>query len=67
MRAFLSWMSCLLCWLATGRWEPICRAVARARGPDCTFCRLIAAMMKEPWHCRDQMTIEDVIQWLRRK
>lgn len=26
-------------------------------GPTCFFCRVIAALMREPFHCRDQMSV----------
>lgn len=67
MRRAFAWLSCLICWIATRKWEPLCLYMARKHGPDCRFCRAVAAALGEPWHCRDLMRIDDVVAWLRQR
>lgn len=35
--------------------ESLCGRMARLRGPDCLFCRVVAAVLREADHCRNEM------------
>lgn len=44
----------------------LCRRWAVRWGPYCKICKLIGWLLREPHHCRDEMTVREVIEWLRR-
>lgn len=45
-----------LCWRVAMRW-----------GDDCLFCRSVGWLLREPWHCADELTAADIVERLKRK
>lgn len=68
-RAALAFASRVINLCIGGKWpETLCQRIGRRFGPYCFFCRVVGRFTRERiWHCRDEMTIADVIDWLRRK
>lgn len=49
------------------RGKTLCWRVAMRWGDDCLFCRAVGGVMRERWHCADELSAEDVAARLRAK
>lgn len=68
MRACLADLSRLLNRLTGGELgKTICWCVAMRWGSDCLFCKVIAAVMRERFHCRDELSARDFVEWLKKR
>ena len=45
-----------LCWRAAMRW-----------GDYCAFCKLVGFILRQPHHCADELSAQDIITRLKRK
>ena len=45
-----------LCWRAAMRW-----------GDYCAFCKIVGFVLRQPHHCADELTAQDIITRLKRK
>lgn len=52
--AAMSGVVAYLIWQKPG--STLCAEIAKRFGHDCIFCRIIGAVMREPDHCRRQLS-----------
>lgn len=49
-------------WTGGERGQTLCARIAIRFGSDCLFCRVVGAVLNDPWHCLDEK-----VRWLLRK
>lgn len=45
----------------------LCWRAAMRFGDRCLFCRVVGFVLRDPWHCYDELDARDIITRLKRK